>query len=309
VELIGRVGLEDGDGLGDGGAGADPLRGRLHVRRDPRELLLTPFVGLGQVDGGAEEAAAGQRVALDTDRVGFRGERQQPLAQALTHRPVCRGRTFHSGLQCRSGRLGQVAVRGLGAREIGREVAVRRGELGALVDARLHGATRRDVTLVGGAHQGFEILLEGARHVRHAGGDRLPLRGGVGGHEVEDVAAALHGRGEVVQGRPIPAGRGDLELQAESLTHGGDGDLVDGVDRLDRVERREGCARQCVVGGEAGGGEVVEFGVVTGDAEIGRLDRGQRHGGIEVGVGDGVDGGGDSLLGLRVHDGDATCAR
>ena len=55
MQLVARVGVEDGDGFLDGRAGLDPLGDGLHLGGDAGQLLLAPLVGLLEVDGGAQE--------------------------------------------------------------------------------------------------------------------------------------------------------------------------------------------------------------------------------------------------------------
>jgi len=55
VDLVGGVGVQNGHGLGDAGPGPDAL-GRLVLQLDDAsELLLAPFVGLGEVDRRSQE--------------------------------------------------------------------------------------------------------------------------------------------------------------------------------------------------------------------------------------------------------------
>ena len=63
----GRVGVEVGHRGVDVGAGEDPLGGGVHQVGQPLQLGPAPGVGLVEVDLGAEEVAAGQRVDLPPD--------------------------------------------------------------------------------------------------------------------------------------------------------------------------------------------------------------------------------------------------
>ena len=89
----------------------------------------------------------------------------------------------------------------------------------------------------------------------------------------------------------VPAGFVDFQLQAQPLAHGIEGDGVDVVRRLQPVQRGECLAR----GGREllvpGGGEVLVFGLVPGQAEFGGEARVKPDQGVREGVGDGVDGG------------------
>ena len=88
----------------------------------------------------------------------------------------------------------------------------------------------------------------------HAFGDEREVLGAFLRHQVEDGADVLGGGGDVVQ--LGAAGVGDLDLQAEALAHGIEGDLVNGVHRLQRLERGQGGACGLDLGGGAGGGVV-----------------------------------------------------
>jgi hypothetical protein len=130
-----------------------------------------------------------------------------------------------------------------------------------------------------------------------------------GGHQVEDVAAGLQGGGDDVEGHGVVAGVVGLDDEAEAFAHGGDRHPVDGIRWLDAVEGGQGPSREVGVVGEAVRGEVVELGVPAGDTQVGGLDRAGDDGGVEIGVGHGVDGGGGTGLGGRLgHPLDATGA-
>ncbi len=68
---------------------------------------------------------------------------------------------------------------------------------------------------------------------------------GGGGHQVEDVADSLERRGDDVELHPVVAGLVVLDGQPEALAHRGDGDPVDLVDGLDRVEGGQRLAGIC----------------------------------------------------------------
>ena len=87
----------------------------------------------------------------------------------------------------------------------------------------------------------------------------------------------------------------EFQLQAQALAHGVQGDGVDVVHRLQSVQRGEGLPRG---GGELpvpGGGEVLVFGLMSGEAELGGEARVKPDQGVREGVGDGID------SGLRAH--------
>ncbi len=96
VQAVGRVGVEDGDGLLDRRARLDLLGDLLHLRGDPGELLLAPTVGHLQVDHRADEVPRVQGVALAPARVGFRGDGGQFRLEEVSEPPVCRPRGFRS---------------------------------------------------------------------------------------------------------------------------------------------------------------------------------------------------------------------
>src|SRR5690242_20122296 len=72
AELPSGVGVERGDGLRHRAAGDDAVAGRDHVVGEPLELLPAPGVGLLEVDGGTQELARGEDVALPADRLAVR---------------------------------------------------------------------------------------------------------------------------------------------------------------------------------------------------------------------------------------------
>ena len=73
-DLVGGVGVEDGHGLLDARSRADALSCLALHLFDAGELLLSPFVSFSEVDGGADELAGGQSIAVDADGVGFGGQ-------------------------------------------------------------------------------------------------------------------------------------------------------------------------------------------------------------------------------------------
>ena len=73
-DLVGGVGVEDGHGLLDARSRADALSCLALQLFDAGELLLSPFVSFSEVDGGADELAGGQSIAVDADGVGFGGQ-------------------------------------------------------------------------------------------------------------------------------------------------------------------------------------------------------------------------------------------
>ena len=84
----------------------------------------------------------------------------------------------------------------------------------------------------------------------------------------------------------------DLDVEAEALAHGRDRHAVDVVDRLGVGQLGEGGPGELGPGVVALRREVVELVLAHVDAEVGRLDGAVVHDGVEVPLGDGVDGGG-----------------
>ncbi len=147
VELAGGVGLQEGDGLLDRGAGLDLVRDRLLLGDHARELLDAPFVRLVEVDRGAEEAAGLQRVELAADRVLVargRGELGAEEPGELVVRDACGVRVVGevAGEGCR-----KLPVRGCGVSGEGREEPVLVGVARDLRDHFEHLTTRRNGAL------------------------------------------------------------------------------------------------------------------------------------------------------------------
>lgn len=79
----------------------------------------------------------------------------------------------------------------------------------------------------------MQYSLNRTRNVRSTAGDVFPLFHRVRGHEVEDGANVLGGGGgDVVEVGLIPAGLVDLQVQAEPLAHGVQGDGVHIIGRF-----------------------------------------------------------------------------
>ncbi|MDI2023894.1 hypothetical protein PJL18_04443 [Paenarthrobacter nicotinovorans] len=91
-----------------------------------------------------------------------------------------------------------------------------------------------------GRAQGRNVALDGPGNVGRAAGDVFPLLHGVRGHEVENGADVLGGRGDVVQVRGIPAGLVDLKVQTQPLAHGVEGDGVHIIGRLKACQGVQG---------------------------------------------------------------------
>ena len=306
VQLVGRVVVEVVDGRLDAGPGKDPLGRGHHVGGDARELLLPPRVGLLEVDRSPEELARGELVALPSARVRLGSHVEQVLAEVRAEPPVGVGGRLHATLQICPHAGVEVVVPGACPGQEAGEEPFGRGELAALGHALAHLAPRGDQAATGRLPQRPGVLRQRAGHAGEAGRDRGPVLLGAGGHEVEDVTTGLHRRGEDVELHPVVAGLVGLEGETQPLAHGRERDGVDGIDRIRRLQTAQGVAGECRVVGVALRREVVELGLASGHAQVGGLDGAGGHDGVEVGLGDGVDGGGLASRGRRGHPVDAT---
>ena len=115
VDHAGRVGVEVGDRRVDVGAGEDPLGGGVHQVGQPLQLGPAPGVGLVEVDLGAEEVAARERVDLPPDPLALRALRLELVGEEQPERRGGGARGTRQGSQ-----LGAVADLAAGRRGRGR---------------------------------------------------------------------------------------------------------------------------------------------------------------------------------------------
>ena len=288
LQLVCGVGLERGDGLLDGRARLDPLGHLPHLLVQPGALLDAPAVGLLEVDRGADEVARHQAVPLDPAGVLLGRGVEQLGAEEVTHAPVGVGGLSRGRGQRLLGVTGEGFAVDRRAGDQRGEVPVVRREVGALLDALVDLAAGGHVTLVASGEQRLLVLAECCRQLGHPGGERRPARLGVLGHEVEDVAQVLQRGRDDVERHLVEAGRVDLLVQLEPVAQRGDRHAVDVVDRFDVGQGGQGLPAQRGERGSTGGGDVVEVLFVARDAGVGRHDRAQPDGGVEVVVRDAV---------------------
>ena len=301
VQGVRVVGVEGGHRALDAGAGRDAFGEARHLVGDAREFVLTPAVGLLEVDPCAEELAAVQRIPLTPHPVVLGRARQQFVAQP---RPCVgvgprgeRGSLAHLVLH----RAGIATTLDGGALSEREEVPVASAVLGALLAAAFDLALRRDDALRRGVIErrepAVERLGDGAQPVR----DRLPVLVAVGRHEVEGVAHHLQRRRDDVEVGEVVAGVVDLLGELEALLQRGERHGVDVVLRRRGAQRRQRRATQIGRGRVAVGGEVVEQMILARDAERRCLDRRQRDGRVEVAVRDLVETGRGAGLARGAH--------
>jgi len=276
VQLPRRVRVEACHRLLRGGAGAVQLGGdRLLLRDDAGEFLPAPLVRLVEVDGGAEEQAGEALVALAAHPVLLRGVRGEFPAQELGEVGVGLAGVAGAALE-RGGEgvVGRVTVRARPGDEGGEEGGVGVGEVVGLLEDGLHLAQRRHGAAAASLGEGGHVAVHGGGEGGEAGGDGLPVRRRLVGHEVEDVAHLLGRGGDDVQVAEVLAGVVEFEGQPVTL---GDRRLRDRVDVVGRLEVRER-GQQFALGGRAGlrpgGGEVGQLVVVARQAEAGGADGG-----------------------------------
>ena len=110
------------------------------------------------------------------------------------------------------------------------------------------------------------------------------------GHEVEDVAHALEGRGEDVEGHLVEPCGMPLLGELEPLGHGGDGHPVDVVRRRRRRRAPASVACRRTLWAAFPAGEKSSSSVLApGHAEIGGVDRAELDDRVEVRLRDAVD--------------------
>ena len=129
-------------------------------------------------------------------------------------------------------------------------------------------------------------MAQRGRHAGHPAGDVAPLLVGVAGHEVEDAAGGLEGRGEDVERTQVVVGLLAFELGVEALEHHVACDAVALVLRLGAFEVAPGGLAQGGARVVAVGREVGQLGLGAGDAEAGREVGVEGGDGADVGVGD-----------------------
>ena len=187
------------------------------LRDDLRELGLPPFVGLVEVDVRAEEVAREEAVALAAHGVFLHRRRQRRLPQKFGELTV--GHARRVGVRGDFGPFAHQMEKGGG----------RAGGALALLRAPLDLARRDRRPRGDSLPQGFLVAFEGLGDDAEAAVDVVPVDLGFGGHEVEDVANALDGRGYDVDLAAPLAGVDELELQPEALVHRRHGDPIDVV--------------------------------------------------------------------------------
>ena len=273
VEPVALVGVEAVHRLLDGGALAEALDGDgLLLGDDLGESGQSPFVGLVEIDGGADELAGEAFVAFPSDAVFGGGLRQEGLAQPGGHDP--------------EGLAGPDELGLVGVDPDPVEGGLVAGEILALGDDLLDLPAGGDVPAFGGEHEGGTVSVECTRDMPETGDDVGPRLGGVGGHDAEGVADPLDGGRDVVELPDVLAGIVEFEAQPEPVPQDGGGDAVDVVEvdvpvtggglleGVDLVEHAPGAFRDGVV---VLRGEVLHVAVVFGESPLCRGQRGQRR--------------------------------
>ena len=290
------------------GVGVQPVHGLAHARPGPVEplgdgpllgvdggqALPAPFVGLVQVDDGAQELPAESLVALAPDGVGPARFRQDLLGEEVGEAGVAPpgdggGLAQLGGQGGREGRAvgggGAVDERRVGARGLA-------GLVAGLGDRRPDLAAGGDVAARARQAQAPGVLVQRPGDGAQGGGEVVPVLLGGGGQVVEAVAQGLDGAVDVVEGAQVLAGVGEVQAHTQALAHGGDGDAVDVVGRLDAVQLAQGGAVQVVSGGQALRRVVVELAAPARQAVVDGELRGELGQAGHVALGDRVDGGG-----------------
>ena len=258
----------------------------MHLGGDAGQLLLTPPVGLLEVDGGAEEGTRQELVALTAARIGLWGLGEQIFAQEVTDPQVGRGGLSRSAAQRARGSCTERAVAGCGGLDQVGEITVLGRELDALRHARLNLAPRAHQTPGRGGTQRLDVAVQCRRDLGHSGGQRQPVRVGLGVHQVEDVADPLQRGGQDVEAHLVDPGRVGLLVHAKTLLHRRDGDVVDVIGRGGPGKGVEGLASEACEGRMALGREVVEILLVTGNPQRGGGDGTELDQRVEVVVRD-----------------------
>ena len=271
------VGFEYFDGLGDGRAGLDALGGLPHFGLDAPEFFPAPLVGFFEVEDESVEVAGGAPVAVGADGVALGCTGQVGVTEPVGELSVGAGGVARAVVEVVLQRW--VLLRAF-CGEVVKE-AVGGGPDAGLFDQAAH------LTL-GSAELGVEsggercaVLVKRLGDGAHAGGDLRPVLVGIAGHEVENAAGVLEGRGDDVEGAEVVVGFVAFALGVEALEHHIAGDAVAVVFGLG--------AFQVAAGGFAqGGARVAAVGREVGQL---RLRPRQPKAGGEVGVqrGEGAD--------------------
>ena len=224
------------------GVGVEPVQGLAHAHPGPVELLgdrpllgvnrgqalPAPFVGLIQIDHGAQESPAEALIALPAHGVGVARMRQDLIGQHLGDADVA----------LPSGGGGRAQILGHHRRQrcaVGGDSAVDQGRVGARVlrglDVRLGNdgldlAPRRDIAAGERQTQALGVLVQRPGDVAQGGGEVRPVLLSAGGHVVESVPQALYRRSDDVQAAQLLAGVGQVHAHPEALAHGGHGDAI-----------------------------------------------------------------------------------
>ena len=288
VDHAGRVGVEVGDRGVDAGAGEDPLGGGVHQVGQPLQLGPAPGVGLVEVDLGAEEVAARERVDLAADPLALRALRLELVAEEQPERRGGGARGTRQRLAARRGRRPAGGRRGRGrsrpprrsARSSGAPARPPRRTAGPRrrcpCGPRRRACTRRPSSAAGTAGQ--------------AGRDGRDGLLALGRHQVEDPADLVQGAPQHRHARAVDARLLQLDLQPGPLEEGVPGRRLAVVDRASRPRRRATARRgQRLAGVEAGGGEVGQLVLVPGHPDRGGGQRVEGAEVLDVGVAEGVD--------------------
>ena len=170
----------------DAPARDDPVAGRDHVVVEPLELLPAPGVGLLEVDGGAEELARRQRVALPPGGLLVATARRQLVS---SQRPRSAYAALAAPARCRPAR--RAARSGASATRLAKKSPlepswpVQRRTWPAISAYCRFATTCPAVGLLG---QGRAVAGHRRGDAGQPGGDVVPALLGVGGHQVERLA-------------------------------------------------------------------------------------------------------------------------
>src|SRR5699024_5013119 len=165
-----------------------------------------------------------------------------------------------------------------------------------LGDSRFHLPPRGDVPAPSAEAQGLHISLDRFRDGVHPGGDIAPMLFGFGGHHVEDFADELQWGSNHVQLAQVLPGLVQLQFQAEAFAHGQLRDPVHLVGGLHALQSGQDFLGSLGLGSECGGGEVVQGGLVTGEAHLRGADGGEAGQRGDVLLGERVGGGGGASV-------------
>ena len=242
LQLARGVGVQDRLGLPNRGSRLDLLRHEFLFGDDPVQLVHAPRVGLFEVDGGAQEFARGQGVAIPADGVPLGCGGQQFAAQEVHQGPVGRPGGFGARPQA-FGQFGREAAAVVVGRRAQRSVGRQRCEETVLGRVPL-GLLNHVVDLATGGHQPAlppgaqrgDVPVHSGRNIRQAAGDVPPLLHRVRGHQVENSPDALRRALDIIQLGQVPACRVQLQQQSQALTHRMQRDAVHVVLRGQRLQ-------------------------------------------------------------------------